>query len=136
MTVAGGIGAVLLALGAVGPLARVPLVGSVRAWDVRPGDALVLAGVAVLALAMIRGGRIRLAWMPGLLAVGGAMWMLGQVQPVVADAGSLGAGIGVGRATRALLAGEFSVGWGFAALMCGCVVLCFVSGLATARGEG
>jgi hypothetical protein len=125
-------GIVLLALGAVGPLARVPLVGSLRAWDLWPGAALVIAGLAVLALALVRGGRAAWAWVPAILAPAVALYTLGLVRPVVAvsDAGLKGDGIGIRRAVVSLLTGDFGMGWGMMAMLAGMVLLCAGAGWA------
>jgi len=107
-------------------------VGSVRAWDVWPGAPLVLAGLAVLAIALVRGGRAAWAWVPAVLAVGTALRALGMVRPVVAvsDAGLAGEGIGIRRAAISLLTGDFAIGWGMMAVLCGAVVLCVTAGWA------
>jgi hypothetical protein len=135
-------GVALLALGAVGPLVDVRLVGRLTAWSVRPGSALVIAGFSVLAAALVQGGRLRWAWVAGLLAVATALWAVGQVRPLVADPETaLGAGgIGVRRASIALLTGEMGVGWGLAVLVCGALALILAGGLdaagASADGDG
>ncbi|MDB4947663.1 MAG: hypothetical protein JWM27_312 [Gemmatimonadetes bacterium] len=139
LTVAAGVGAALIAAAAVLPLARMPLVGRVRAWDVWPGGALVMAGLAVLAAALVRGGRLRWAWTAGMLALAAGMWTLGLVRPPVADAETAfgSGGIGVRRAVVGLLTGEIGIGWGLAALGGGALLLALASGLdAAGRPNG
>jgi hypothetical protein len=118
----------MLGLGAVGPLAHVPLVGPATAWRLHHGSALILAGLAVLALAMIRGGRTAWTWIPALLALAVAVWTLGQAQPPTAGAAPIAAG--ARQAAISLLTGDWSIGWGLAALLAGSVLLCFAAGMA------
>jgi hypothetical protein len=125
------LGVALLAPGAVAPLASVRRVGTMTAWSLCPGSALVIAGLAVLAAALVRGGRLRWAWTAGLLAAAAALWSVGQVRPLVADPETAlaGGGIGTRRAAVALLTGEMAVGWGLTALACGALVLILAAGL-------
>ncbi|HET6763595.1 MAG TPA: hypothetical protein VFH27_07975 [Longimicrobiaceae bacterium] len=116
----------------MGPLARIPLVGSLRAWDLWPGASLVLAGLAVLALALQKGGRGAWTWVPAILAPPLALYTLGMARPVVAvsDSALAGEGVGMRRAGISVLTGDFAIGWGMVALLCGAVLLCAAAGWA------
>jgi hypothetical protein len=126
------IGAGLVFLGEIGPLATVPLLGPVDAWTLRHGSVFMLAGLVVLTFALIRGGRLRWTWLPGILALAVGTWTLGHAQPPAAGPG--GTGVGVQRAVTSLLTGEYRIGWGLGGIVLGCLVLCFTAGMAAVRG--